>query len=48
VMNGTRWIDLPPATAPIRRLQHEMAREARLVSHSYGKDPNRYVRIFRE
>jgi stage III sporulation protein SpoIIIAA len=48
VMNGTRWVDLPPASAPIRRLQHEMARQAQLVSHSYGKDPNRYVRIFRE
>jgi hypothetical protein len=48
VMNGTRWVDLPPATAPIRRLQHEMARQAELVSHSYGKDPNRHVRIFRE
>jgi len=36
------------ATAPSRRLQHEMARQSELVSHSYGKDPNRYVRIFRE
>jgi len=25
-----------------------MAREANLVSHSYGKEPNRRVRIFRE
>lgn len=48
VMNGSRWVDLPPATAPIRRLQHEMARQAQLVSHSYGKDPTRHVRIFRE
>jgi hypothetical protein len=48
VMNGTRWVDLPPASAPIRRLQHEMARQAQLISHSYGKDPNRHVRIFRE
>jgi stage III sporulation protein SpoIIIAA len=48
VMNGTRWVDLPPASSPIRRLQHEMARQAQLVSHSYGKDPNRHVRIFRE
>jgi hypothetical protein len=48
VMNGQRWVDLPPASAAIRRLQHNMAREAQLVSHSYGKDPNRRVRIFRE
>jgi stage III sporulation protein SpoIIIAA len=48
VLNGERWIDLAPASATIRRLQHEMARQAELVSHSYGKEPNRHVRIFRE
>ncbi|MCE5209544.1 MAG: AAA family ATPase [Chloroflexi bacterium] len=48
VLNGQRWMDLPPATASVRRLQHEMARQANLVSHSYGKEPNRRVRIFRE
>ena len=48
VMNGQRWVDLPPAAASIRRIQHEMARQAQLVSHSYGKEPNRRVRIFRE
>jgi len=48
VLNGQRWADLPPASSAIRRLQHEMARQAQLISHSYGKDPNRRVRIFRE
>jgi len=48
VLNGQRFIDLPPAAAGIRRLQHDMARQAQLISHSYGKDPNRRVRIFRE
>ena len=48
VLNGQRWVDLPPATSSIRRIQHEMARQAQLGSHSYGKDPNRRVRIFRE
>lgn len=48
VLNGQRWVDLPPAEANVRRLQHEMARQAQLVSHSYGKEPNRRVRIFRE
>jgi stage III sporulation protein SpoIIIAA len=48
VQNGQRWADLPPASAPIRRVQHEMARQAQLVSHSYGKEPNRRVRIYRE
>jgi predicted RNA-binding protein Jag len=48
VMNGERWVDLAPASAPVRRLQHDMARQAQLVSHSYGKEPNRRVRIFRD
>ena len=48
VRNGERWVELPPAASSIRRLQHEMAREANLLSHSYGKEPRRRVRIFRE
>jgi stage III sporulation protein SpoIIIAA len=48
VRNGERWVELQPAASAIRRLQHQMAREANLVSHSYGKEPNRRVRIFRE
>jgi stage III sporulation protein SpoIIIAA len=48
VLNGERWVDLNPASATVRRLQHEMARQADLVSHSYGQEPNRHVRIFRE
>ncbi len=48
VMGGERWIELPAATSSVRRLQHQMARDANLVSHSYGKEPNRRVRIYRE
>jgi stage III sporulation protein SpoIIIAA len=48
VLNGERWIELQPAAASIRRLQHQMARDANLTSHSYGKEPRRRVRIFRE
>jgi stage III sporulation protein SpoIIIAA len=48
VLNGAPSVDLPPASAYIRRLQHEMARQANLVSHSYGKEPRRKVRIFRD
>ncbi len=48
VMNGERWVELQPATSSVRRLQHQMAREANLLSHSYGKEPRRRVRIFRE
>lgn len=48
VMNGERWVELTPAASSIRRVQHQMAREANLFSHSYGKEPRRRVRIFRE
>ena len=48
VLNGERWVDLPPGPAAARRIQHELARDAELVSHSYGKEPRRHVRIFRE
>ncbi len=48
VMNGERYVDMPPANPIIRRIQHEMARAAELVSHSYGKEPRRHVRIFRD
>ena len=47
VIRGESWVDLPPAPAHIRRTQHEMARQADLVSHSYGNEPNRRVRVFR-
>lgn len=48
VLNGERWVELPPASAAIRRLQHQMARQANLLSHSFGKEPHRRVRIYRE
>ncbi len=48
VLNGERWVEMPPAVSAIRRLQHQMARQANLVSHSYGKEPFRRVRIYRE
>ena len=47
VKNGQRWVDLPSASSKIRRLQHELVRDADLTSHSYGREPNRHVRIFR-
>jgi stage III sporulation protein SpoIIIAA len=46
VLSGQKSVDLAPRNSYIRRMQHEMAREANLVSHSYGKDPRRHVRIF--
>jgi stage III sporulation protein SpoIIIAA len=48
VLNGERWIELAPASSYIRRLQHQMARQANLLSYSYGKDPHRRVRVYRE
>jgi stage III sporulation protein SpoIIIAA len=46
VLSGERSVDLTPRNSYIRRMQHDMARQANLVSHSYGKDPRRHVRIF--
>jgi hypothetical protein len=46
VLSGQKSVDLTPRNSYVRRLQHEMARQANLVSHSYGKDPRRHVRIF--
>lgn len=46
VRRGQPSVDLRPVGAPIRRYQHEMARQANLVSHSYGREPYRHVRIF--
>jgi hypothetical protein len=48
VLNGERWVELSPAASHIRRIQHQLARQADLVSHSYGKEPHRRVRIYRE
>ncbi|HKZ54621.1 MAG TPA: R3H domain-containing nucleic acid-binding protein [Anaerolineales bacterium] len=48
VLNGARSVDLNPASSYVRRLQHQMARQANLISHSYGKEPHRRVRIFRD
>jgi len=48
VQSGEKYVDLDPANAAIRRKQHALAQASDLVSQSYGKDPNRYVRIFRD
>jgi stage III sporulation protein SpoIIIAA len=47
ILNGSRSIDLAPTSAYIRRLQHQMARQANLYSQSFGKEPRRRVRIYR-
>ncbi len=48
IRSGARSVDLSPQVAYIRRKQHDLARAARLVSHSYGNEPQRRVRIFRD
>ena len=48
VLDGERWVELDPTSSYIRRLQHQMARQANLQSYSHGKEPNRRVRIYRE
>ena len=46
VMAGERSsVRLAPRDAHLRRMQHEMAREARLLSHSSGSEPQRGVTI---
>jgi stage III sporulation protein SpoIIIAA len=46
VLSGTPVAELAPQSATIRSQQHQLARAANLVSHSYGREPNRRVRIF--
>jgi len=48
VVSGVRSVDLSPQNAFIRRQQHEAIRQANLVSHSYGREPTRRVRVYRE
>jgi hypothetical protein len=49
VLNGsTDDIELSPQSATIRSQQHQLARAANLISHSYGREPYRRVRIFRK
>jgi hypothetical protein len=48
VLSGADSFELQPQKASIRRQQHELVRQANLLSHSYGKEPERRVRIYRE
>jgi len=44
--SGQTQVELPPATASVRRLQHRIADRYNLESRSFGKDPYRRVKIF--
>jgi hypothetical protein len=48
VLGGTRSIELAPQASGVRREQHQLARQANLISHSLGREPYRRVRIYRE
>jgi stage III sporulation protein AA len=48
VRGGVPSVDLSPQVAHIRRQQHELVRSQNLASHSYGREPKRYVRVFRD
>ncbi len=48
VLSGASVVELRPASPEIRKLQHELARSYNLISHSYGREPRRRVRIYRE
>lgn len=48
VRAGAAFIDLLPQGTYIRRRQHELARKAQLNSRSFGEEPGRHVRIYRE
>jgi len=48
VLGGAPMVELEPQTPEVRRRQHQLAREANLISHSYGREPYRRVRIYRE
>ena len=46
VIKGSEPIELSPQNAYIRRLQHQMAERANLVSRSRGREPYRRVRLY--
>jgi stage III sporulation protein SpoIIIAA len=48
VNEGQEAVELSPQSSYIRRLQHLIAQRSDLSSHSFGRDPNRRVRIYKE
>ena len=48
IMNGANDVELSPQAAGIHSQQHQLVRAANLISHSYGREPYRRVRIFRK
>ncbi len=46
VMRASEAVELSPQNAYVRRLQHQMAERANLVSRSRGREPYRRVRLY--
>ncbi|MDQ2966065.1 MAG: AAA family ATPase, partial [Chloroflexota bacterium] len=46
VLSQSEAVELSPQNAYIRRLQHQMAERANLVSRSRGREPYRRVRLY--
>jgi stage III sporulation protein SpoIIIAA len=46
VLDSSEAVELSPQNAYIRRLQHQMAERANLVSRSRGREPYRRVRLY--
>jgi stage III sporulation protein SpoIIIAA len=46
VLNNSEPVELSPQNAYIRRLQHQMAERANIVSRSRGREPYRRVRLY--
>ncbi len=46
VINSSEAVELSPQNAYIRRLQHQMAERANVVSRSRGREPYRRVRLY--
>ena len=46
VQSEARPVELSPQNAYLRRLQHQAAERANLVSHSRGREPFRRVRVY--
>lgn len=46
VLDRSEPVELSPQNAYIRRLQHQMAERANVVSRSRGREPYRRVRLY--
>ncbi len=46
VIRSSSPVELSPQNAYIRRLQHQMAERANLISRSRGREPYRRVRLY--